>query len=269
MSDRFTFRIKRIQKAIGAVQDGIIGNEVLTLLEEKLLKESDIKKQSAGVKISKAALKLIVDYETGGERYYKRTLQRPTWPAYASGVTIGFGYDLGYHSKTQIERDWGEELSKADIEKLKTASGVKGKLAKSLANRLARSGMTIPWATGQRVFNETTLPRQVALTVKAFPESDELPPHLFGVLVSLVFNRGASMSGSRRAEMKEIRTLIANRKNYDDKELARRISDQIKSMRRLWKDNPRSDGDLYDRRTDEAKLVTTAFTDLDPDSITV
>src|SRR5205807_447253 len=45
--------------------------------------------------ISQAAYDFIVRWETGGQSYYERVIGgRPVWPGYASGITIGCGYDL-------------------------------------------------------------------------------------------------------------------------------------------------------------------------------
>ena len=43
-------------------------------------------------------------------------------------------------------------------------------------------------------------------TLKAFPGANELHPDAFGALVSLVFNRGAAVTGKNREEMKNIRS---------------------------------------------------------------
>jgi hypothetical protein len=55
-------------------------------------------------RISPAAFALIVKFESGDRPYYEKFLKRPSWPGGASGVTIGFGYDLGYE-KT-FREDW-------------------------------------------------------------------------------------------------------------------------------------------------------------------
>jgi GH24 family phage-related lysozyme (muramidase) len=75
-----------------------------------------------------------------------------------------------------------------------------------------------------------------------------MPRLCFGVLVSLVYNRGAGMNDSgdnpgNRAEMRAIREAVATDRFGD-------IPAQLRSMERLW---PVGNG-LRDRREREAKL---------------
>jgi len=275
-AQRFKERIMRLQRAVGVTDDGIIGPITLTAFEDKLLKIDELKSDKVtnddvatevegeidGVAISKDALDLIVQFETGGKSYYDRFIRRPSWPGYSSGVTIGFGYDLGYNTKTSIERDWSHELSRSDVDRLKNAAGIRGSSASARASSLR--DIQIPWETAQRVFFESTLPKYVALTIdRAFPDAEFLHPHALGALVSLVFNRGTSMSGSRRREMLTIRKLIESH-DEGDPNLYHAIADQILSMRRLW---ARKNGktDLWGRRAAEAELVKKSLTDSNPD----
>jgi len=104
----------------------------------------------------------------------------------------------------------------------------------------------VPWTTALTVFKKSTLPRFIKETLRAFPGADKLHPDAFGALVSLVFNRGASVSGSSRVEMLNIRNLISS-KNY------KAIANEIQSMKRLWVGKG-LDG-LLKRRDEEASLV--------------
>jgi hypothetical protein len=61
----------------------------------------------------------------------------------------------------------------------------------------------------------------------AFPGINELSPDAQGALVSLVFNRGTSMEGDRRREMRAIQAAVANGDLQE-------IADQLRSMKRLW-----------------------------------
>jgi len=57
--------------------------------------------------VSSEAYALIVRHETGGRPYYERVYRsRPVWPGGSSGITIGFGYDLGYHAIDTFRLDW-------------------------------------------------------------------------------------------------------------------------------------------------------------------
>ena len=199
--------------------------------------------------LSAEAYKLIVEYEVGGgQRYYDRFLRHPSYPGGASGVTIGIGYDLGYKALSTFKKDWGPYLSSADMQKLGRCIGKKRGNAKS-ALRSVRS-ITINWDDAEKVFQNVTLPRFAQRTRRAFPGSDKLHPTVFGVLVSLVFNRGGSMRGSTRSEMAKIRNIIENDTSSRSHD---KIAYQIRSMKRLWR-NKGLDG-LLVRRDAEALMI--------------
>lgn len=86
-----------------------------------------------------------------------------------------------------------------------------------------------------------------------------LPPDAQGALLSLVFNRGSSLSGSTRKEMKNIQAYVES-KNLQ------KIADEIRSMKRLWSNL----NGLLERREVEASLVENAtFNILKDDQILV
>ena len=102
--------------------------------------------------------------------------------------------------------------------------GLTGEVAKQ---RLASvRDIIISWELAWEVFNVVTVPKFYNLTKKAFPGLEELPADVQGGLVSLVFNRGTSMEGDRRREMRAIRDLVPQK---DVKEIA----DQIRQMKRI------------------------------------
>ena len=72
------------------------------------------------------------------------------------------------------------------------------------------------------------------------------------MLLSLVFNRGAKMSGNKRREMKVIQPLVLD-KNLNG------IAEQILSMKRLW--NKSELPGLHTRRDKEAQMIANARTD--------
>lgn len=192
--------------------------------------------------ISPNTRKLLLDYEVGGgEQYYNAALKRPTWPGVASGVTIGIGYDLGYNKASAIREDWSA-LPKHDLDCLVLASGHKGPAAKTVAAKLR--DIIIPWSAALDVFEAVTVPKFSALTLSTFPGADKLHPDAFGALLSLVFNRGSSLTGASRAEMKAIVPLVKKRDYV-------RIAAQIRQMKRLW---PNVRG-LLRRREAEAMQV--------------
>jgi GH24 family phage-related lysozyme (muramidase) len=203
--------------------------------------------------MSQRAFEAIIGWEVSDKRTYEQTLTRPTWPAVKSGVTIGIGYDLGYQTREQFVRDWSPHLSEDEVETLLPCVGVKGRAAEVLAQRVSHE-VSIPWAAAISVYQDTTIPRWEATTLKAFRGADALPPDCFGALVSLVFNRGPDMgaigadSWERRQEMRLIRDAITA-KDYGD------VPAALREMKRLW---PESRG-LRNRREAEAKMFETGL----------
>ena len=198
-----------------------------------------------GPQISDKALNLILKYEVGGgESYYNKFLYRPTWPGLNSGVTIGVGYDLGYSNLQSFKAAWTGKISTQDIIRLARTLGVKGRSAKEIIRGV--KDIKISWEHALSVFKSYTIPIYADQTNRAFPGADRLHPDAYGALVSLVFNRGSDLSGSRRIEMARIRSFVPS-KNY------KAIANEIRKMKRLWV-NAGVDG-LLKRREDEAKLV--------------
>jgi hypothetical protein len=78
--------------------------------------------------------------------------------------------------------------------------------------------------------------------------------------VSLVFNRGTSLSGSKRKEMKEIQNILnrADDSNLNKSkriEILSEVEDVILSMKRLWAPS----SGLIKRRQSEANLWRTGL----------
>ena len=190
------------------------------------------------------ALRLILEFEG---------LNQPgNWPGGASGVTIGFGYDLGYVSVDQFESDWGERLRPKVRDRLKKVAGLRAMRAK---NRAAELGdIRIRRKASEEVFRQRTIPLYTLRAAQAFPGFEELPLDVQGALVSLVYNRGASMVDDspedRRREMRAIRDAV---RRADLQEIA----DQLRAMKRLWLGKG-LDG-LLRRRDAEAALVESAI----------
>jgi hypothetical protein len=82
--------------------------------------------------------------------------------------------------------------------------------------------------------------------------------------VSLVFNRGTSLSGTTRKEMKEIQNILnraddSNLSKSQRTEILSEVEGQILSMKRLW---PPGSG-LIKRRQSEANLWRTGLSSLE------
>lgn len=199
--------------------------------------------------VSQKGIDLIVHYEVGGKSYYQKRLTRPTVPAWrttSSGVTIGFGFDVGYNSKSQIAEACRGILSASEIRALQSVSGLKGRRAYYALSRV-RNSVSVTWEEAEKIFKRDSLPRFSRLTASAFNlEPSQLHPDCNGALVSLVFNRGSKIDyGSRRKEMAWIRHNI---------KIGRpdRVPGNIRSMKRLWSYSKLRG--LHLRRDAEARL---------------
>jgi hypothetical protein len=174
--------------------------------------------------------------------------QPGTWPGEMSGISIGHGYDLGYCTVDQFSGDWGPLLLSEWIQRLSRAIGKRGAAAQRLADQF--SDITIAKKDADEVFVRRSLPKLKVTAAATFRGIRVLPPDCQGALASLVYNRGTSMEGDRRREMREIRDCIADPRLPVDEKLER-IAALIQSMKRLW---PDSRG-LRRRRDAEAELV--------------
>ena len=222
--------VKEVQKLAGQPATGI-ADEALWFWLEAQPEPSPV--------MPVEAVTFLVAEEVGGRAFYDRHAAFPHFPGECSGVTIGIGYDLRFHDAAELDRDWGGVLSGAAIAKLKPHIGKKG----SKAAVDALKAIQIPFPSAWKVFTAESLPKYVQKTRKAFPGFDDLPPFARGALVSLVYNRGASMDGDGRREMRAIRDHIAAGRLHA-------VPAEFESMTRLWPNNR----GLRTRRKKEAAL---------------
>lgn len=192
--------------------------------------------------IDQKGLDFIVEQETGGENEYNR---HPEWPGEASGITIGIGYDLGYNSSATISKDWQLQLKRNDLERLIACAGIRGKEAQQRLP-LVRD-IEVSWESAVMVFENITVPKFYQTMLSIYPEAAQLAPNQAAALLSLVFNRGSSLSGDRRREMLEIQQALKAG-------TLAQIPDMLRSMDRLW---PNTKG-LRLRRHREADLFAIA-----------
>jgi GH24 family phage-related lysozyme (muramidase) len=197
---------------------------------------------------SPETLKLLYNYEVGGGKsYYDKYLSKFTWPGGASGPTIGIGVDCGYYTKDELAKIFNF-LDNKQIKLIQGASGKTGQTGKEYTKTLREAGIVVSWDQAQEIFKTLTWPKFAKLAEKAFPGLDELCDNAYGALVSLVFNRGSSMTGDSRLEMRNIRDLVP-KKNYKG------IAKELRKMKRIWQGKG-LDG-LIERREAEAQLVET------------
>lgn len=195
--------------------------------------------------LSKKSIDLIIHFEIGGRSYYEKALQKVTWPGGDSGATIGIGYDLGYNTEKQFLADWSPCLNLNFVNALKPLCGLKKDKAKSMI-RGEVLNVRIPYNIAYDVFVKSTLPRFYKATLSIYPEMIHLNEDTQGALVSMVFNRGTSLTGDRRREMKAIVNLV-KQKDYEG------IAEEIEKSKRLW-EGVGLDG-LVIRREAEADLI--------------
>jgi GH24 family phage-related lysozyme (muramidase) len=197
---------------------------------------------------SPKALDLILKYEVGGGKaYYDKFLSKPTWPGGASGMTLGIGVDCGYYTPTELEKIFSF-LPKKQLEIVKGASGKTGQAGKEYTNQHKNDGIVVTWDQALDIFNKLIWTKFAKLAEKAFPGLDQLCNNAYGALVSLVFNRGSSLIGDSRLEMRNIRVLVP-KKDYKG------IANELRKMKGIWQGKG-LDG-LLERREAEAKLVET------------
>jgi len=195
--------------------------------------------------IPREALEFIID-EEGMDQPWR-------FPGGDSGVTLGHGYDLGAdtESKAEMLTDWSPWLGSAELDRLAGAIGKTGEAARALCPRFR--DITITAEAADDVFYRATVPKYYQIMASAFPNAGKLPGLVQGALLSLVFNRGTSMKGDRREEMRKIRELLAGEPPYD----LVAVAAELRAMKRLWegKDLP----GLITRREREARMVESAI----------
>lgn len=180
---------------------------------------------------------LIAHEETGGLALYEALSQWPHYPGVQSGITIGVGYDLRFSSLQDLHELWGPHLPDGVLRELVKDIGKRG--SKRRAAELRKMDIRVPFKAAWPVFVQRTLPRYYDETESIYPSLSHLPWLCRSALVSIVFNRGTSLEGSRRKEMRTIRDILAQVDNPGmDKDqrklLLSGVEDQILSMRRLW-----------------------------------
>ncbi len=195
--------------------------------------------------IPREGLEFIID-EEGMDQPWR-------FPGGDSGVTLGHGYDLGAgtESKGEMVNDWKRWLTGNELERLSVALGKTGAAAKALCPQFRDINISIEAADD--VFFRATVPKYYQKTLSAFPNVDKLPGMAQAALLSLVFNRGTSMKGERREEMREIKDILAGDPPYD----LRGVTKALRNMKKLWIGKG-VDG-LIARREREARFVENAI----------
>ena len=186
----------------------------------------------------------VIEFETGGKDYYEKFLKHFTWPKGESGITMGIGADLGYMTTEEFENYFSKYFTPEQNVLIKGVIGLKGEAAKKVLSKVKH--IELSWVDASEAFVKWTLPKFWKMTNDLWPGLNQLKENTQIALVSLVFNRGASIKGPSRVEMKNIKHLVIS-KDYKG------IANEIRSMKRLWI-GKKLDG-LLKRREEEAKMV--------------
>jgi GH24 family phage-related lysozyme (muramidase) len=164
-----------------------------------------------------------------------------------SGVTIGYGYDLGQQTSAAVDAELKDLYTESEIESLKGALGKKGQDARDFVHNVSSISINKDNALKLAIIMKKRYAQQV---VNVYPKAINLHPDCQGVLLSLVVNRGNALSGNTpakalaRLEMKQI-------KEDFDSDKPELISSRLRSMKRLWENAPETAG-LVTRREKEA-----------------
>lgn len=194
----------------------------------------------------RAAAALIIRWEITSQARYERALRFPVWPGGASGVTWGVGYDGGHQTRSVIVDDW---QAHAGRDRLVQTAGLTGAAAKAALP--AYRDIETAYDYAAEVFETRSLVEYERRTDRAFRNGfTDLRPNACAALVSLVYNRGAAMSGDNRREMRNIRDRCVPAQDYAC------IAAEIRSMSRLWRGTVNEKG-LTARRESEARLAET------------
>jgi len=239
------------ERGIRYAQD--IANQPDTGLADEQLWQWLEKQPEPYPELATNGIAFIAAEETGGLAYYNAVTRWPHFPGYESGITIGVGYDLRFNSLAGFRQLWGNHLPNNALKELANDIGKPG--SKERANELKQMGIEVPFKSAWPVFVSEILPPYYAETESIYPSLTRLSPLCRAVLVSVVFNRGSSLKGSSRREMRAIRDILAEADSYDIGSAKRQmilggVEDQLVSMKRLWS---KTSG-LCKRRQAEANL---------------
>ncbi|MBV9183041.1 MAG: hypothetical protein JO356_17185 [Acidobacteria bacterium] len=177
----------------------------------------------------------------------------PYWPAGDSGITMGVGWDLGQHNRTELVTTWSQ-LGSEDLALLEGTIHKKGKEAQILLPKV--QNIDVPVKLSLALFRESLASIYYPMMIKLFPGAEKLQAEVQVALVSLVFNRGNTLGHDP-----DWRTA----KELDRRWEIRRLQDDVKrgdlfaiyirlgTMKRLW-EHSNARGLLY-RRRDEQHLI--------------
>ncbi|MBR8336273.1 lytic transglycosylase domain-containing protein [Burkholderia ambifaria] len=225
---------------------GLIGNFMAGCSEKCKTDALDFPTTEGMYYASIEGFHLILDTEGFGETPYVPE------HSVSSGVTVGYGYDLGQQTETMVRNDLNGFFTEAEISRLLTALGKRGDAARAFIPSF--SDIKIPEPKALEMAKRVKR-RYAQFTVDAFPGTTKLHPHCQGALLSLVYNRGSLLEDKpgqkSRVHMRNIRAAIQNN-NLPE------VAAQLRAMKVLW-EGTGNDG-LLKRREKEAVLFEKGMT---------
>ena len=194
----------------------------------------------------RAAASLTLRWEVTSPSFYTKRLELPIWPGGSSGVTWGIGDDGGHQTRSVSVADW---QTHGQVDRLGGTAGITGRAAQAALPRFR--DISTPFDHASQVFEERSLVEYERRTERAFRHGFvDLRPNACAALVSLVYNRGAAMTGDSRREMRNLRDNCVPKQDYAC------IASELRSMKRLWRGTVNENG-LSARREAEAILAET------------
>ena len=200
--------------------------------------------EAANAACRRAAAALTLRWEVTSPAFYRKRLELPIWPGGASGVTWGIGYDGAHATAATIRDDWHAH---GQVERLASTTGISGTRARDVLPR--DRDIVTPFEHAADVFENRSLIEYERRAERAFRNGFvDLRPGACSALVSLIYNRGASMTGDSRREMRALRDGCIPKQDYSC------IARELRSMCRLWRGTVNEKG-LCARREAEALLA--------------
>ncbi|MGN5262320.1 pesticin C-terminus-like muramidase [Aeromonas hydrophila] len=193
-------------------------------------------------KISKRSAEFILSWEA--------YMPKPYVPKgdQSSGVTIGYGYDLGQQESSSARTMLSDYYTAAQVERLLTAIGKKGDNARAIVHELSDISIDKDRALDMAMRLKE---RYCQVVVNTYPQAINLPPDSAGAILSLVYNRGPSLKKPKIGDSIDSRREMREIGDDFSKGNIKNIPSRLRSMRRLWA-NQRG---LRDRREGEAKFI--------------
>lgn len=126
-----------------------------------------------------------------------------------SGLTLGFGHDIGQASEAEIDRFYGANfdpraefqkpaiLSESERNVLKQYVGQhRVKLGKGTAAFKATTGIDVSYEEATEVFEKELLPKYIEVAKTSFPGFEDLPAKQQAAIVNRVYMRGGAPNKS-------------------------------------------------------------------------